>query len=304
MKNNKEVNNLKNLCIKIENLYVFLKIKSIIFKFVTFLKNNVLALLLMISIYCVIRYSELPVIPFIPKIITDFFIKPNPNTNSYEAFRLLENLSLAYIASYIFYLIIDYFPNKKRAMNALELVKGELKFIHFNMGDLIKTINAIADIPESINNITLNDLHKLDEFVFSNETLYFNRYSIINGDKKVTSQYTENFYSYSNNNINNIVSCIRKIKSISCALYINFGILEILSSIETNWFLSWILNLEPEEITKPVIRMGFSNDYYQFIQSYKNLSKLEFVKKDIDNTEIMDETQIINFKRDTGNFKK
>lgn len=114
--------------------------------------------------------------------------------------------------------------------------------------------------------------------------------------------YTENFYSYSANNIKNIVSCIRKIKTIPCAIYIDFDILELLSAVETNWFINWILNLKPEEINQQIVRMGFSNDYYEFIQSYINLCKMKFVRKNIGNTEIMSHTQKMEFIQNTENF--
>lgn len=302
LKDKNKLKILKVLYKKTESNFVFIWVKNIIFRFFTLIKRYILILLLIASVYCVIRYSELPIIPFIPDIIAYLFIKPTQNTTLYEVFRLLENLSLAYIASYIFYLIIDYFPNKGKEIKALELVKGELNFIHFNMGDLIMRINAVTDIPENINNITLNDLQKLDNFVFSNETLYFNKYSFINEEKKITSRYTENFYSYSANNIKNIVSCIRKIKTIPCAIYIDFDILELLSAVETNWFINWILNLKPEEINQQIVRMGFSNDYYEFIQSYKNLCKMKFVRKNMENTEIMSHTQKMEFIQNTENF--
>ncbi|NMB95816.1 MAG: hypothetical protein GYA02_04280 [Clostridiaceae bacterium] len=277
MKNKKRMNKIKDLCNKVKINF----------------KKHVLIILLIASAYCVIRYSELPILPFVPDVVANLLIKPNPDTTLYEVFRLLENLSLAYIASYVFYLIIDYFPNKNRASQALELAKGEINFIHFNMGDLIMRINAVANIPKDINEITISDLHKLDDFTFSNETLYLYKYSVVNGEKKITTRYTENFYTYSTNNIHNIVNCLKTIKTISCSIYIDFDILQILSSIETNWFLNWILKLKPNQ---KEVRMGFSNDYYQFIQSYKKLNKLEFIK-DMDKTEVMDDKQKMEFEQ-------
>ena len=58
------------------------------------------------------------------------FQRPNEGTAEYEILRIAENLSLAYIASLIFYILVDYLPNKrdeKRTEKLLE--KSKNKFV-------------------------------------------------------------------------------------------------------------------------------------------------------------------------------
>ena len=66
--------------------------------------------LLIVSLLVICKFSDAPPIFFF---FSFLFQRPNEGTAEYEILRIAENLSLAYIASLIFYILVDYLPNKR-----------------------------------------------------------------------------------------------------------------------------------------------------------------------------------------------
>ena len=60
--------------------------------------------LIFISLFFICKFSSAPQIFYALGFLLE---KPSDGTFQYEVFRILENLSLAYLASLIFYLIVD-----------------------------------------------------------------------------------------------------------------------------------------------------------------------------------------------------
>ena len=66
--------------------------------------------LLIVSLLVICKFSDAPPIF---DCLAFLFQRPNEGTAEYEILRIAENLSLAYIASLIFYILVDYLPNKR-----------------------------------------------------------------------------------------------------------------------------------------------------------------------------------------------
>ena len=78
---------------------------------------------LIVSLFFICKYSSAPPIFDALNVI---FQKPEENTIIYEVIRIAENLSLAYIASLVFYLLVDYIPSVKEENNTISLLEKYL----------------------------------------------------------------------------------------------------------------------------------------------------------------------------------
>lgn len=251
-------------------------------KIIIFVKRNIVFVVISIfSIFNIIKFSEIPIISSMPHFITMILLKPKLGTLSYEIFRLLENLSLAYFASLIFYIIVDYIPKQKMANKSFEIIQNKLIRLYSYMSEIIVHINFALNITKDINEIDINDVIKLDDFEIKDTKNYYHSYRIIDGirDNKCSNTYF-NFFIDIPNYSELIKKEIIEIKNMPCAVYVDFEILEILSSIETNDFFLQISHFKDIPLSDDVHikRFNFGKTYYNFIQSYKKLNKFNFQK--------------------------
>mgnify|MGYP000025340532 CR=1 FL=1 len=80
--------------------------------------------LIFISLFFICKFSSAPQFFYALGFLLE---KPSDGTFQYEVFRILENLSLAYLASLIFYLIVDYIPKKREEKETVEEQAERLK---------------------------------------------------------------------------------------------------------------------------------------------------------------------------------
>ena len=91
-----------------------------------------------VSIIIICKFSNAPVCC---EALADVFLRPVDGTVEYEIFRVLENLSLAYLAALIFYLIVTYIPARKQERRAIKHAKAHIKSIQTWMS---RVINYLA----------------------------------------------------------------------------------------------------------------------------------------------------------------
>lgn len=89
---------------------------------------------LWLSVFAITKFSKAP-------IWFDFLLPvlrcPNEGTLQYEIWRILENLSLAYIAALIFYVMVTYIPEKKCELRAFDLTKKRIQYLYSTMDDVL-----------------------------------------------------------------------------------------------------------------------------------------------------------------------
>ena len=93
--------------------------------------------------------------------------KPSDGTFQYEVFRILENLSLAYLASLIFYLIVDYIPKKREEKHTEKILEKNLTNLYMHMDKVC----AYFDFTFGIDNLLrISEEQKkiIDDFCFPN----------------------------------------------------------------------------------------------------------------------------------------
>lgn len=250
-------------------------------KIIEFVKDNkIIVIILLLSVFSIIKFSELPFIKSTPDFIERFFIKPNQGATGFEVWRLLENLSLAYIASVIFYIIIDFIPKQKMERKAFNLLQSDLVSLYLYMSDIIVSIKTALGIIKDIRDISLDDVSLLDDFKLKNEPVYYYSTPYIDGEKKGAVQEFYNYYIDTPNYANLINERLEKIKKVPCAIYAEFRLLEVLSTIESNYFINQVLDFKNEPLNDDICisRCNFGKNYYDFIQSYIKLGLFKFEK--------------------------
>lgn len=125
-------------------------------------------ILSIVSIIIICKFSNAPVCC---EALADVFLRPTDGTVEYEIFRVLENLSLAYLAALIFYLIVTYIPARKQERRAIKHASSHVKSIQTWMSHVINYLAydlAFQDIERCteeekavIDNYTFPDIPEL-----------------------------------------------------------------------------------------------------------------------------------------------
>lgn len=151
----------------------------------------------LISVLLILKFSKISFFTWIMNIISFIFEKPQEETSSYEIFRILEAVSLSYIASIIFYLINDYIPQRKRSKSALDDIKIHIDGLCYTINELIQVIKFIFEFQKeeyfnegkALNNIVEN----FDKIKYSQERIYYKQVN-----KENNKEYTYEFIDSKN----------------------------------------------------------------------------------------------------------
>lgn len=125
-------------------------------------------ILLIIAIFLICKFSSAPLLF---ERMT-FFLRPQEETMSFELFRIMESLSLAYIASLIFYLVVDYIPKKKAEEKAFELLKPHLVSLFMWMDEINSYFKCVMDVTD-FSTVSQEKIREIDDFYFTNKSKFF-----------------------------------------------------------------------------------------------------------------------------------
>lgn len=261
-------------------------------------RYKLLTVLLFVAIFVVIKFSNIQTIEFVPNIIKNVFLKPLEDSAGYYFFDLLNALSLAYISSFIFFVIVDYIPNIKKENIANSIIINDLKDLYTNLESLIYIFLLNANIYEDCSKLQASDLIQIEKASNGN-TIYFKKESL------KTKTVTYEFYNLNEDvkcSINNIKNNISKIKDIAIIREVSVELVDLLSIIESNRFLSQAIDfikLGNMINAVPLQRTNFIENFFELIKVYKKLRESlsyteDFVRKPIENLELMEFKMFIN----------
>lgn len=261
-------------------------------------RNKLLTVLFFVAIFVVIKFSNIQTIEFVPNIIKNVFLKPLEDSAGYYFFDLLNALSLAYISSFIFFVIVDYIPNIKKENTANSIIINDLKDLYTNLESLIYIFLLNANIYEDCSKLQASDLIQIEKASNGN-TIYFRKESL------KTKTVTYEFYNLNEDvicSINNIKNNISKIKDIAIIREVSVELVDLLSIIESNRFLSQAIDfikLGNMINAVPLQRTNFVENFFELIKVYKKLRESlsyteDFVRKPIENLELMEFKMFIN----------
>ncbi|MBV4445943.1 hypothetical protein KM799_04920 [Clostridium tyrobutyricum] len=212
-------------------------------------------------------------------------------TWGFDFWRLLENLSLAYIASFIFFLVIDYFPKKKQSKAAFTVVSGDLVNLYLYMSTIISVYKHFCSIAKEDKEINLSDLSELPQLQINENVYHYKTTAIINGVEKETC--VDNFnLQYDSTKYGKLIqNTLDKISLLPCTVYLAPKLLTTLSEIKANNFLSALISFEDDPFIKNKIsveHMSYDKYFLDFIHGHEALKKYNFSKYDYKTTEISD----------------
>lgn len=147
-----------------------------------------LIILLILSILVIIKFSTAPVCA---DILLPVLQCPEENSYQYEIYRILENLSLAYIASLIFYIITTYYPQVKAEIQAFELVKNKIEYVYTIMADVLAYFSFACNI-DDFTNISNEKEEEIDNFSFPEDRQFLMRRTTEqNGKQRSQVEYSD-----------------------------------------------------------------------------------------------------------------
>ncbi|MDD7793674.1 hypothetical protein [Clostridium sp. 'White wine YQ'] len=125
----------------------------------------ILTIFCVLSIFISIKFCDIPILSIIPLKIAPIFIKPNNSD------MLLYNLSVGYIVSYMFYLLVNFIPE---LLDAKEKEKELLRLkcaIHREIQAVIENVRSIwygmelkVELSSLIKDERINDINNLFRF--------------------------------------------------------------------------------------------------------------------------------------------
>ena len=207
-------------------------------------KSIILIILTICSMFCVLKFSKITMWTMLPEWLSNIFERPSIGTNEYEIWSLIDNLSLAYIASLIFYIVVEYIPKKEKEKKAFAVISSNLQSIYDNLSYIIRVITFEIGLEKNISDIELADLEKVKNIIFDSTTKYAYITHVKNNEDLNVKGFSYNVLDDSKLHGNSITKNIDDIFSLQIAGNINEDIVELLSNFKKSRFLSMMSYFE------------------------------------------------------------
>ncbi|WP_027209098.1 hypothetical protein [Butyrivibrio hungatei] len=247
-------------------------------------KNNtlliILLLLLILSLFCVLKFSKIEILEFLPDGIKKLFLCPREKTDAYEIWSFMNNLSLAYIASFIFYIVVDVIPMKVKQKKALIIISNKLIIIYKNMSYIIRAVLFEIGEKKEIKDIELADLKKVEAVFFNTSIKYADITHIKNGKDINVKDFSYELLDQCKACEERINKTIDEIFSMQIAGNISDELIELLSEIRQSRLLH-MLSLFNHDNTRKIpghesIAIYFDKSFWDMIIYRERLSNYHF----------------------------
>lgn len=252
-------------------------IKIILKEIVIFFKNQIILVFFAIaSLYVAIKCSHIKVFSWIPLTIQRLFIAPVEGTQLYECLNLLNGLCLAFLASFIFYIINNYIPRRINERKAEMSYSNEFFNLYSSMSRIIDMYLYEINIDKNEGKITLEDCKKMNQIKVTNcdnwiEIKYMNNGKFAN---TVSNHY--NLLKDTIEETKRIYKNIDIIRSRSNYHYLSFSLVNCITKIEVNEFIKSMKfhyeNPFISELNKGFSFLGVETSFYDLIQRHIELS--------------------------------
>ena len=213
-----------------------------------------------------------------------FFLRPQEETMAFELFRIMESLSLAYIASLIFYLVVDFVPKKKAEEKAFELLKPHLVSLFMWMNEINSYFKCVMNVTD-FSTVSQEKIEEIDDFYFTNESKFFVEISYRNGMSNRSDMAVFHGAKEIRNSGKSILKVYKDMDAISATVVqASSELIELLSKIRSSSFLNQIIqnfkdkeeSLDGEEI---ICRYwNFYRDIAEFSSLEMQLAQYDFDK--------------------------
>lgn len=236
--------------------------------------------LLIASLLIICKFSDAPPIF---DCLALLFQRPNEGTPEYEILRIAENLSLAYIGSLIFYILVDYLPNKRDEKRTEKLLEKHLTTLYFYMDKVISYFKFYFNIID-FSTVSEKTAKEIDDFQFPSSPEFLvvetKRNEVVDGHHVEWFNAKEEIISAGKA----ISGALIDIDHVLAGNKMPSHFLTIINEIRISGFLEKMLKVIPDshiEVNGIPIEGGYLN-FYEDIKNFeilsKQLEKYQFLK--------------------------
>ena len=248
------------------------------------IKSNLLIIILFVllffSLFGAIKFSKIIVWGFLPNGIKNIFICPEEETDAYEIWSFINNISLAYVASFVFYFVVEYVPMKVKEKKAFNIVSNKLITIYGNLSYIIRVVLFEIDEKKNLEDIRVSDLVKVTTVFFNSETKYADITHVRNGKDSNSKEFSYDVLDKCKNCGKRINNTIDEIFSMQIAGNISDELVELLSEIRQSRFLSMLSSFDHENTRKipghERIALNFDKSFFEIIKYRERLGNYKF----------------------------
>lgn len=238
-------------------------------------ENRILVIILLIAIFIILKFSTIEYIIGTPKIIQSIFDSPHEGSSLYEILRILENLSLAYIITFIFYILNEYIPNEKTVKKSYKIVESNVIELNTYIGYLVDSIKLLLE-KENIDFKSIKDKYSLmDSILIDNSIIYFKRCDVDKCSVKF-EEYEWNYINFKKELPGEITSITRKIEqliNIPAFRECSYELINTISELKSNKFLCKLrqsVNNIPSQGRVGVYGLG--KEFISFLKIHEKLN--------------------------------
>ena len=178
-----------------------------------FIKRHVvICILLLFSLFAIAKYSQIPAPNWLCAAIKKLLLCPPEGTVAYDFWELFNNISLAYLASIITYVVVQYIPERRKAYKAFSILKGELCVLYAYMSRLIFMYLFEIGVEKAEDQIALNDLAPICNAEIDDRNRHCRIHHLRNGNKENVFDYDYSLYNDSKKYIDLVHKSINCIK--------------------------------------------------------------------------------------------
>lgn len=242
-------------------------------------RHKIVTIILIISILCVTKFSKIRIFGWIPDFLANALICSKTNSDSFEIWSIMNNLSMAYISSLVFYIIVQYVPERKAEVKAFAYFNNQLSRIYDDMSYLINMYLFILGIGSDERLLTVESVHEIVKIEIEDKVRYCNVQHKTDKNSPKTCSYGYNIYANSNEKTKSIVKNIDRIFELPLSSNIEKDLVELLSNIKESSFMSSIRFSDLDNMkhipgyTKGTIILGLDKKFLDFIKLHIDLGK-------------------------------
>lgn len=235
-------------------------------EFVIFVQRNKIHFLLtFVCLIIIIKQSSAPFCWEYTTITEVLFLKPIDGTGLGETLSILHNLGLAYISSLIFYLLVDYFPKRRKEKNAFFQIVNHLETIDMLINRLFSYLAFISGMGNSPSQMRPNEIMRLHHIRLHNKqrpchTIDTNL-QLGEVEMEGNPDYINEFYSVRETSAH-ILRSVDDIMGLPCSCNIENYIIEILGVLKNSRMLQRLSSM-PESAVKNE-NMAYICNYDQY----------------------------------------
>lgn len=262
-------------------------------EFLLFLKRHiVICILCLLSGFIIAKYTNIPAPSWLPDSIAELLLRPQEETTAFDWLEILNNLSLAFIASIITYVVVQYIPERKKAYIAYAIMENDLQKLYSYLSYLISIYLFDIGINKPERDISLKMLSCLPNLGISDITKSSRIETVIDEEMTKMYRYGYNLQKDSIKYADLIMKTIGHIKESMCSAQMDGDIINTLSTIENNWFLSCFYDSNFSRFNMSCLQHRIANldkGIFELIKCHLSLNKYVFSKLTYQIEKISDE---------------